>query len=254
MFCKNFFIKFGGILLELKNKLLAILLIFVFIASVGSAVAEDVSDASNELEIDNVDEAVSVDDDGTDDELEEDEGDYEDDPDEVDGAEDEEESTTCAISIDVLDKPVAGDTFRIKVTVTNTGDADAENVRGVVTFADIQGKIDKGFKLVDNGGATVTEVNGAYAIDFGFLEAGDSKDVILTFLATESGPKMIVGGVTGDNVQITDESFCYVIIDVAEPAAAPKVSAASETLPATGNPLALLALALLAIVPIYRRR
>lgn len=239
--------------MKLKNKLLAILLIFVFIASVGSAVAEDVSDASNELEIDNVDEVVSEDDDGTDEELEEEE--YGDDEglEETDGVDGEEETTTCAISIKVLDKPVAGDTFRIKVTVVNTGDADAENVRGVVTFADIQGKIDQGFKLVDNGGASVTQVNGAYAIDFGFLEAGDSKDVILTFLATESGPKMIIGGVTGDNVEVTDESFCYVIIDVAEPAA-PTVSAASETLPATGNPLVLLALALLAIVPLYRRR
>lgn len=239
--------------MKLKNKLLAILLIFVFIASVGSAVAEDVSDASNELEIDNVDEAVSEDDDGTDEELEEEEYGDDEELEETDGVDGEEETTTCAISIEVLDKPVAGDTFRIKVTVVNTGDADAENVRGVVTFADIQGKIDQGFKLVDDGGASVTEINGGYAIDFGFLEAGDSKDVILTFLATESGPKMIVGAVTGDNVEVTDESFCHVIIYVAEPDA-PRVSASSETLPATGNPLALLALALLAIVPLYRRR
>ena len=234
--------------MKLKSKLLAILLIFVFIASVGTAVAEDVSDASNELKIDDVDEEVSVDEES--DVVEEDEED-------IAPLDDEEdlEPTTLSVKVDVLDKPVAGKNFRIKVTITNTGDADAENARAAVSFTDLKATIDKSFILVDDDDADVSENNGVYRIDFGYLGAGESDDVTLTFLATQSGPKVIVAMAAADNAAPTKDSTYFAFIDVAENSnAAIKANAATETLPATGNPLVLLALALLAIIPCYRRR
>ncbi len=229
------------------------LLIFVFIASVGTAVAEDVSDDSNELKIDNVDEVVSVDEESDilDEETEEDE-----DIAAVDDEEEEEtEYTTLSIKVDVLDKPVAGETFRLKVTVTNTGDADAENVRAGVSFADLKGAIDKSFILVDDEDIGVTEKEGIYIIDFDYIGAGESDEVTLTFLATQGGLKMVGAVVKADNSIPTEESEYYTFIDVAENSNDEiKANAATQTLPATGNPLVLLALALFAIVPCYRRR
>ena len=236
--------------MKLKSKLLAILLIFVFIASVGTAVAEDVSDASNELKIDDVDEEVSVDEES--DVVEEDVGEED-----IAPLDDEEdlEPTTLSVKVDVLDKPVAGENFRIKVTITNTGDADAENARAAVSFTDLKATIDKSFILVDDDDADVSENNGVYRIDFGYLGAGESDDVTLTFLATQSGPKVIVAMAAADNAAPTKDSTYFAFIDVAENSnAAIKANAAKETLPATGNPLVLLALALLAIIPCYRRR
>lgn len=236
--------------MKLKSKLLAILLIFVFIASVGTAVAEDVSDASNELKIDDVDEEVSVDEES--DVVEEDV-----EEEDIAPLDDEEdlEPTTLSVKVDVLDKPVAGKNFRIKVTITNTGDADAENARAAVSFTDLKATIDKSFILVDDDDADVSENNGVYRIDFGYLGAGESDDVTLTFLATQSGPKVIVAMAAADNAAPTKDSTYFAFIDVAENSnAAIKANAAKETLPATGNPLVLLALALLAIIPCYRRR
>ena len=82
----------------------------------------------------------------------------------------------------------------------------------------------------------------------------------IPFVAVESGDVNITSGAEGDNLATVDPGFVALTIEpyfdidmgVADDEKASAAAKSSE-LPATGNPLVLLALALLAIVPVYRR-
>lgn len=239
--------------MNIKTKLLAALLIFVFVASISAAVAEDSADA-DQLAVDDVNDAIAVDED---DDTVSDEEDGEDE-DAVGASPDDEDSdlTSLAITAEVLDKnPKAGDNVRVRVTVTNWGDNPADNVLAGFGFLDMEGNPDVSFRLVDDGGYDVSEADGGYEIDFGFLGAGESQDVILTFLATEAGTKQIVAIVTSDNSILEPDSMFNTTVTVGEnPQSKAKAASSAKSLPATGNPLALLALSLFCLVPYCRRK
>lgn len=112
--------------------------------------------------------------------------------------------------------------------------------------------------MIDDRTYDITEADGGYVIGFGDIMNGESSDVILTFLATESGKKIIVAAVGGDNIERNDLVFANTTISVADSgnndnSADNKQKSAAKTMPAAGNPLALLALAVFTIVPFYRR-
>ena len=210
------------------------------------------------MSIEEVDDVIAVSNDDQVIAAEEDEGIIADD-DDTSGDEDDEELTSLAIHVDVLDKnPKVGDEVRVKITVTNWGDNSADNVQAGFSFVDLGENPDSSFKLVDDGGYAVTPYDGGYVVDFGFMAAGETEEVILVFLATQRGTKKIVASVTSDDSIMEPDSYYDTNITVSGDSSSADnskaKSSASKTLPATGNPLALLALALFCIVPYYRRR
>lgn len=234
--------------MNIKNKLLATLLIFVFIVSISAVVAEDTAEAADNLAIENVDETIAVSDDANSQVTQDEEAAV------TDGS--DYDKTSLSVKVEVLDKDIkVGDQFRVKISVKNIGENHAENVVAGFAFADLEENMDDSFKLVDDDGYAVSPFMGGYVIEIGFLGAGDYEDVILTFLATEPGEKLIFASVSADNAEDVPSSFDNTTITVSEDANSNNnKAAASKTLPATGNPLALLAMALICIVPYSRRK
>ena len=253
---------------------MASLLIFVFILSIGVVVAEDAADVNDELAIENVDETIAVTEEA-DEPLTANEDTQplqaSEDTEPLQASEDTEtvgaddtpdDLTDLSIKVDVLDKDIkAGDEFKVKVTVTNNGNYPAEDVQAGFSFLTILGDPDDSFELVDDNGYDATPYDDGFIVEFGFLDAGDSEYVILTFLATESGEKMIVAGVSADNANYTNpDSYCNTTFTVGESSnsnsnsADNKVKASSAKTATTGNPLALLGLAFCCLVPYCRRR
>ncbi|WP_407377615.1 hypothetical protein [Methanobrevibacter sp.] len=236
----------------MKNKLLAVLLIVVFIASISAVVAEDVADVSEEMSVSQEETNVV---DENDDALAASSS-------EEDIAEPEEEyadssgKTSVSVKVEVLDKNVkVGDTFKVKLTVTNQGLNPTEDLVVAFSFADVQQNLDTSFKLVDDGTVDVTEGDGGYIVDFGYLGAGETQDVILTFLATTSGDKYIFASASGSNVEENGLNYANTTFTVSEAGDVKEdVANVSKSMPAAGNPLALLALAILGILPYYRRK
>ena len=241
--------------MNIKNKILAALLIFVFVASISAVVAEDAADAEP-LAADNDVDSIAVNEDDNAPATADGEGTQDAQDTDVTAADsDSSDLTSLAINVEVLDKnPKAGDKVRIKITVTNWGNKPANDVQAGFGITDLQGNPDSTFKLVDDGGYAVSAYDGGYVIDYGFLGAGDSKSVVITFLATEPGTKLIAALVTSDNsIQEPDSQFVGNITVGEAPVKEAKASS-SKNLPATGNPLALLALSLFCIVPYFRRK
>ncbi|MBQ2666140.1 hypothetical protein [Methanobrevibacter sp.] len=236
--------------MNIKNKLLAALLISVFLLSVSSVVAEDVADV-DELAIDNADETIAVNED-SDEPLAADEN-----TETLTAEEDEEPSSNDATDVDikvvVLDKnPKVGDKIRVKLILTNLGSNDAQNVEAQFSFTDIYKNLDASFKLIDSD-HSVDEVDGGYIIKLDSLAGSSTEEIILTFLVTTSGSKTVDASVFADNameVYYANDTFT-----VSEGSSGNNdQSSASKTMHATGNPLALLAMALFCIVPYYRRK
>lgn len=235
--------------MNIKSKLLATLLILVFLVSIGSVVAEETTDVSDNLAVEDVSETIAVDDDSDDQAA----------PEEETTATGEDlDTTSLSVKVEVLDKNIkVGDQFRVKISVKNIGKNHAEDVIAGFAFTDLKENMDSSFKLVDDGGYAVSPFDGGYLIEFGFLGAGDYENVILTFLATEAGEKHIFASVAADNSVDVPSSFDNTTITVSadsEDNANNDKAAASKALPATGNPLALLAIALVCIVPYCRRK
>ena len=110
--------------------------------------------------------------------------------------------------IKFLDKNIkVGDQFRVKVSVENFGEYPAEDVVAGFSFLDRFGNPDFSNKLVDDAGTALTEVDGGYILEFGFLAPGETQSVILKFLATEPGEKIIVAAVTADNTIMEPDSY-----------------------------------------------
>lgn len=239
----------------MKNKLLAALLITVFMVSISAVVAQDVGDV-DELAIDNTDETIAVSEDSEETLAAEENTDTlaASEDDESLTAADTSDGTDVDIKVTVLDKnPKVGDKFRVKITLTNLGSNDAKNVEAQFSFEDIYENVDSSFKLVDSD-HDVDEVDGGYVITLPSLAGGSTEEIILTFIATTSGDKNVAASVSSDNsmeVHYANDTFT-----VSESSSGNKnaQSSASKTLPATGNPLALLALSLFCIVPYYRRK
>lgn len=257
--------------MNIKNKLLISLLILVFVTSVGVAFAED-AEISDELAVDDVDESIAINEDvdepiaATD--AEETLTAADDDETLTVGEEnassgDEQKLASLGIRVEVLDKNVkVGDKFRVKVTIINGGDIPAQSVAAGLSFTDLSENPDATFKLVDNGGHAVQDAETGWIINLDYLEAGATEEVILTFLSTESGTKYIVADVNADNSIPEQDSETNTTITVGENSNsagnavtnnAKSKAVASKSLHATGNPLALLALALCCMVPYYRR-
>ncbi len=231
--------------MNIKDKLLATLLIFVFLVSISAVVAQDTADISDNLAVENVDDAIAVSEDAEPLTVESDEESVT-----ADGV--DSETTSLSVEVEVLDKNVkVGDTFRVKVTVRNTGENHAESVVAGVAFGDLNEKLDASFKLVDDDGYEVYTENGVYVIPLGFLGAGDYEEIVLTFMATEPGEKIIAATVLAENSE--EISVANTTITVSGDSSN-HAAAASKTLPATGNPLVLLAIALICIVPYCRRK
>ena len=270
--------------MNIKNKLLIALLLLVFVTSVGTVVAEDAG-ISDELATDDVDEAIALSEDvdeplaaaGAEESLaaadneetlaagaEESLAAADNEEtlaagDESSSSGDEQTLASLGIRVEVLDKNVkVGDKFRVKVTIVNSGKVPAESVAAGLSFTDLSENPDATFKLVDNGGHAVQDAETGWVINLDYLAAGATEEVILTFLATESGTKNIVADVNADNSISEPDSETNTTITVgensnsADNSAKVKVSAA-KAMHATGNPLALLALSLFCIVPYYRR-
>ncbi len=253
--------------MNIKKKLLISLLLLVFVTSVGVAFAEDTG-ISDELAVNDVDEPVAVSEDVDEplaaQDAEEPLAAAENNEalsaaDESASSDDEQTLASLGIRVEVLDKNIkVGDKFRVKVTIVNGGKIPAESVAAGFSFTDLLENPDATFKLVDNGGHAVQNAETGWVINLDYLEAGATEEVILTFLATESGTKYIVADVSADNAIAEHDSEYNTTITVGENsnsasnAANVKASAAKEMY-ATGNPLALLALALLCVVPYYRR-
>lgn len=237
--------------MNIKNKLFATLLIFVFLISVSAVVAEETTDVSDNLAVGDANENIPLSDDS---DIEETPGEEE----TTTGVDYEE--TSLSVKVEVLDKDIkVGDKFRVKISVKNIGENHAEDVVAGFSFTDLQENMDNSFKLVDDGGYAVSPFDGGYIVEFGFLGAGDYEDVILTFLATEAGEKHIFASVSADNSVDVPSSFDNTTITVSADSENNidnnnVKSAASKALPATGNPLALLAIALVCIVPYCRKR
>ena len=247
---------------------MAILLILVFVVSVGTVVAEDTADVSDELAVDNVDQAIEVTEDadetlGADEEAETLQANQDEEP--LDPADDfGDDMTSIGIRVDVLDKNIkAGDNFRVKITVENWGENPAENVVAGFSFVDALENLDSSVKLVSSNGYALTSIDGGFFVEFGFIGAGDTKEAIITFMSTENGQKMIVAAATADNVIMEPDNYCNTTFTVGDSSVSSsssvsnnndnknKVSSAKTA--ATGNPLALLGLALFGLVPYCRR-
>lgn len=251
--------------MKIKNKLFVLLLIFIFMASVSSVVAEDSAVADDSISVsEGVDESPVVSESSDDSPVAADSNAGDDtetsatgDSDTADDA-DSENLTSISIKVDVLDKnPKVGDKVKVKITVENSGKYAANDVVAGFSFTDLYGNIDGSFKLIDDGGNAVSQADGGYEVEFGFLGSGDTKYVILTFLATEAGTKNIVTLVTSDNsIQEPDSQYNTSITVSESPSAEKNVAkaSASKSLPAAGNPIALLALASLCLIPCLRRK
>lgn len=248
-------LKQGGVKLKMKNKLLAALLISVFLLSVSSVVAEDVANA-DELAIDNADETIAVSE-NNDEPLAAEEN-----TETLAASEDDQtlssattsDGTDVDIKVIALDKnPKVGDKVRIKIILTNLGSNDAKNVEAQFSFSDIYENVDATFKLVDST-HKVDEIDGGYVIKLDSLAGASTEEIIITFIATTSGTKHVDASVFSDNsmeVHYANDTFT-----VSESSNSNKnaQSSVSKTMHATGNPLALLALSLFGIVPYYRRK
>ena len=263
---KWIFRKFEVFILIKRNKLLCTLLLLIFVVSIGAVVAEDTADVSEELAIDNTDETIAVAEDA-DEPLTADEEtqplqaaeDTETVGDTDDADEDADDMTDVSIKVEVLDKDIkAGDEFKVKVTVTNNGNYPAEDVEAGFSFLDMLGDPDTSFKLVDDNGYDAEPYDEGFIVEFGFLDVGDSEYVILTFLATESGEKMIVAGVSADNANYTYpgsySNTTFTVGESSNPSTDNKEKVSSAKTATTGNPLALLGLAFCCLVPYCRRR
>lgn len=236
-------------------------------ASVSAVVAEDTVDA-DELAIADAEEAVAVSD-AVDEPLAADASEEalaaveNDEPlaatEESSSAGDDNQTlASVGISVEVLDKNIkVGDKFKVKVTVVNSGKITAKNVIVGLSYTDILENPDATFKLLDAGIYDAKDAEAGWQIDLGDMAPGETHEIILTFLATESGTKYIVADVNADNSISEPDSETNTTITVGEnqnsASNAKSKAAASKTLPATGNPLALLALALCCMVPYCRR-
>lgn len=239
----------------MKNKILVMLLLLVFISSVSCVVAADAND-SNSLATDDNDIILADEDSG---ELA-DSGDdltttgtLEDDGDDADTG---VPSLYMTLSTS-KDTFKVGDTVKLHVTVKNVGKVDAPDVLASIGLTDNLLKFLEGYVPI----ADMDDM-GNINIHIGFLAAGETYEADIPFEAIKSGEEIIYGTVTsGPESDHNDPRITINILDadpVEKQTTAPqKVEAkdTAKTLPATGNPVAILGLVvvLLSCIPYFRR-
>lgn len=152
------------------------------------------------------------------------------------------------------DKPSynVGDTVKIYAEVLNTGNVTGEGVIATLSVPEL--------KFISDGGFNVTQLPyELYQITFGSIEPNDYRTAVLTFLATKAGQITVNAYASGDNYFDTDgnrDSTVITIVDGNETSTTPTTVSAGnivQSLPATGNALLLLGLALCSFIPFYRR-
>lgn len=249
----------------MKNKIIVILLILSFVISISCAFAEDSDNAQTEIGIADDDalsesevESVSAPQDKNDLDASDEEA-----PDapSVDADEEIPDYTEGTLKIEVLNHNYkVGDKVKVRITVTNLGPYDAENVKVGFGFSDKYENPDGSLKLIDDGKYAVSKYDTGYYLDFGFLGKNSSKSVVLTFKATETGKKTVQAGLSGDYF-ITDEydndTFTVTKKSISKSNSktntTKKEGDISTNVPA-GNPIALLLLSLFCVVPYCFRR
>lgn len=246
----------------MKTKILALLLLLVFVVSAGCVAAAEDADASEELAIDDNEETVAVEQDET---LAVDESAEPVAADEEDSSQAVAEDTDIQIDLDVPKTTYKmGDRVEVKVAVTNTGNATAKNVIVKLELSDYSEEMGSILEFQEGEAMTVdVGDDGAIQIHIDSIEPGKTLIYTIPFIAVGSGDVEINAGANGDNLATVDPGYVALTIepdldipiDAEETAEAATAAAAAKSseLPATGNPLVLLALALLAIVPVYRR-
>ena len=257
--------------MKIKNKILAILLVFAFVMSVSCVFAEDSADVSNELSAaDN--EAISASDDeslsasqdesalaassDSEDTLEASDEVASDAP-SSDADKKISDYTKGAVKIEVLNHNYkVGDKVKVRFTVSNLGPYDAEDVKVGFGFLDEYENPDFSLKFMDDGKYDVSRYDTGYYLNFGFLGKGATKSVVLTFLATEPGEKTVQGGLEGDhfsNDVYDNDTFTVTESSNSNSNSVKKAAGVATSIPA-GNPIALLLLSVLSIVPYCLRR
>ena len=247
----------------MKNKILAILLVFAFVMSVSCVFAEDVANAPSDMGTTD-DDALSLSEDGnaldessdSEDALKESE-DADSDAPSTDASKENPNKTDATVKIEVLNHNYkVGDKVKVRITVTNLGPYDAENVKVGFGFLDELENPDFSLKLIDDGKYAVRKYDTGYYLDFGFLGKNSSKSVVLTFLATESGKKTIQGGLEGDYFttdEYDNDTFTVTKNSNSNSNTAKKEGDVATNVPA-GNPIALLLLSLFCMVPYCLKR
>lgn len=256
--------------MKIKNKILAILLVFAFVMSISCVFAEDVTNVPNELSAAD-DGAISASDEeslsasqdesalaassDSEDTLEA-TGEVPPDEPSIDADKEIPDYTEGTVKIEVLNHNYkVGDKVKIRFTVSNLGPYDADDVKVGFGFLDEYENPLFSLKLVDDGKYDVKRYDTGYYLDFGFLGKNTSKSVVLTFIATETGKITVHGGLEGDYF-ITDEyddDTFTVTKNSNSNSKSVKKAAGVATIPA-GNPIALLLLSLLCIVPYGLRK
>lgn len=235
------------------NKKILVMLLFVFVVAMGSVVAADSANTTDDLNAADSDDKLEVA--PADDEL----AASSDDP-EGDAL----SKTEAEIEVKVLDKnPKVGDKLRVQFTVKNTGVHRAPKLTVGMSFSDIFGNPDPSVKLYDFGTYDYKETDGGFVVDFGEFAAGESRTVICLFKLTGSGKKVINANVDGPNVSNSQDSSAFDndTFTVSENPAADSADSSnneqnlnSEKTAATGNPIVVLLVALLGLGTCYRKK
>ena len=206
-------------------------------------ISEDIS-AADELTADeDADDVIDDEDDelidDEDDELIDDEG--------VDDEADDEDDGVADLQMSVITpKPTVavGDLAKVGILVYNNGPDTASNV--VVRCALISGHM-----YIINAQPSQGEFDSYYGLWYvGDLEPGEFAFLAIEGVVLSDEDLLLVATVTSDTPDPDmSNNIAFGFIEVG-----PEESAASETLPATGNPIALALLALLSVVGVSLRR
>ena len=232
------------------NKKILVMFLFVFVVAMGSVVAADSADTTDDLNAANSDDTLEVA--PADDELAASSDDSEDDT---------LSKTEATVEVKVLDKnPKVGDKVRVQFTVKNTGVNTAPKLTVGMSFSDIFGNPDPSVKIYDFGTYDYKEADGGFVVDFGEFAAGESRTVTFIFKVTESGEKVVNANVDGPNVSNSEDSSAFAndTFTVSENPAADssnnEQNLNSAKTAATGNPIVVLLVALLGLGTCYRKK
>lgn len=239
----------------MKNKILIMLLLIVFISSVSCVVAAD-ANSDNSLATDDNDIILT----------DEDSGELADSGDDLlttgpleDDGDGEDVVPTLYMTLSTSkDTFKVGDIVKVHVTVKNVGKVDATDVLASIGLSGNQLKFLEGYVPI----ADMDDM-GNVNIHIGDLAAGETYEAYIPFEAIKSGEVILYGTVTnGAECVHNDPRITITLLD-ADPVdkqtkSPQKVEAknAAKTLPATGNPVAILGLVvvLLSCIPYFRRK
>lgn len=255
--------------MNLKSSILKIAVVIALICMLVPVIAaEDVDSSAEAVSVDESTDVISVDtdtaDDGADEDLDDEavdddeevddeaddeiEEDDDEEVDDVDGAAEDESADLVVNVITPQTKVKVGDLTNFGIVVYNKGPDTASNV--IVRCALISGKV----YVLDYSATqgTFDSYTGLWYV--GDLEPGQYAVLSILGKVLSKADIVIVATVTSDTYDPDEtNNVALGFIDVVS-AAEDSAEEVSETLPATGNPIALAALALLSVAGISLRR